>query len=334
MSPRSGRATRRADGGGRKPSAPIRPPVIVRVLPAGAGLSRLSVVVVTAVSAAVAALCLILSTGRSNHVRKYEGRSAEEWLVARSDSSAGLRATAAYALDYLWPVAILDRAHIVQAEVQMLGDSDGGVRDAAAAALANMAPESRDVVPAVVGVLDRAPRLESRLQAAHTLGVIGARASPALGALIQATSSPDAPLRVAAVAAIGRVATRPGPAVTRSLIRAAGDPDPEVRASALEAMAGALTEAAELTPLAERALGDSAAAVREQAVYALAGGACVSPEARGALGRATADADARVRRAAVAALARIAAESGPPPDGARCQGRAPVSSVQQLPSAP
>lgn len=334
MSPRFGRATPRANGGGHKPSAPIGQ-LVVRVAALGAELSRPSVaVVVTTVCIVVAVLCLILSAGRSNHVRKYEGHSAQEWLVACSDSSAAVRATAAYALDYLWPVGILDRVLIVQAEVQLLGDSDGEVREAAAAALADIAPESRDVVPALVGVLDRAPRLESRLQAAHILGVLGARASPAVGALVQATSSPDAALRVAAVAAIGRVATRPAPAVTRALVHAAGDQDPEVRAGALEAMAAALTQSAELTPLAERALRDSAAVVREQAVYALAGTVCVSPETRGALGRATADADGRVRRAAVAALARLAALSGPPPDDARCEGLAPVGAVQQLPSAP
>lgn len=260
--------------------------------------------VVMVVIIIIVTLCAVLSLGKINNERQYDGRSAAAWLVSSTDTSARIRATAAAALDYLWPVAGPLRAEIVRVEVRLLDDSYPEVRDEATAALAGMATESPDVVSAVVAVLVRSPRLETRVQAAHVLGAAGSAAGAAASALVHATSASEPSLRVAAVAALGEVGAGRGRSVMAALVRATGDQDENVRTVAMEAMVDARADPGVLVSLACRALRDPVASVREEAAYVLAASADTSWATRAALSDAAADSDPTVRHLAQKALER------------------------------
>jgi HEAT repeat protein len=251
-----------------------------------------------------ASLCAVLSLGKRNNERRYDGQSASQWLAAISDTSARVRMTAAVALDYLCPAAGPVRERIVRAELHLLGDPDADVRNEATAALAGMATESPGVVLATIAVLNHSPRAEARVQAARALGAAGAAAEPAIWALVRAASASDALLRVAAVVALGDIGASRNTAVPEVLIRAATDEDDNVRAVAIEAMAGIQMERARLLPVAIRALRDRSADVRERAAYVLDRSSDTSPPTRAALAVAATDEDSAVRRIAAAALAR------------------------------
>jgi hypothetical protein len=253
----------------------------------------------------IVTLCAVLSLGRINNERRYDGRSAAAWLVSSTDTSARTRATAAAALDYLWPVAGPLRARIARVEVSLLNDPNPEVRDEATAALAGMATESPEVVSAVVEVLIRSPRLETRIQAAHVLGAAGAAAGPAAPALVAATSASEPPLRVAAVAALGDVGAGQDRSVMAALARAADDEDENVRTVAIESMVDARADPGVLISLACRALRDPVAGVREEAAYVLAASADTSWATRAALRDAAADSDSTVRQLAQKALERL-----------------------------
>jgi hypothetical protein len=252
----------------------------------------------------IVTLCAVLSLGRINNDRRYDGRSAAEWLVSSTDTSARTRATAAAALDYLWPVAGPLRAEIVRVEVSLLNDSYPEVRDEATAALAGMATESPDVVSAVVAVLIRSPRLEARVQAAHVLGAAGPAAGAAAPALVEATSASELSLRIAAVAALGDAGAGRDHSVMAALVRAADDEDEIVRTVAMESMVDARADPDVLVSVACRALRDPVAGVREEAAYVLATSADTSQATRAALSNAVADSDSLVRQLAKKALER------------------------------
>lgn len=260
--------------------------------------------VVMVVIIIVVTLCAVLSLGKINNERRYDGRSAAAWLVSSTDTSARIRATAAAALDYLWPVAGPLRIEIVRVEVRLLNDSSPEVRDEATAALAGMATESPDVVSAVVAVLIRSPRLETRVQAAHVLGAAGAAAGTAASALVEATSASDPALRLAAVAALGDIGAGGDRSVIAALVRAAADDDENVRTVAIESMVDAHADPGVLVSLACRALRDPVASVREEAAYVLAASADTAWVTRAALSAAMADRDSTVRHLAKKALER------------------------------
>gem|GEM_PF-7040500 len=249
-------------------------------------------------------LCVVLSLGRINNDSRYDGRSAAAWLVLSSDTSAKIRMTAAAALDYLWPVARSLQPRIAQAEVHLLDDSDAGVRAEATAAVAGMATESPDIVPAIVTVLTQSPRLESRVQAAHALGAVGPAARSAVPALIRAAAALESPLRVAAIAALDDGGASRDSAVITALVRATADDDENVRGVAIDALGRAPVELGVLVPLAVRALRDPAVGVREEAAYVLSESSDTSRTALAALTEAASDSDATVRRLAAHALAR------------------------------
>ncbi len=249
-------------------------------------------------------LCVVLSLGKFNNESRYDGRSAAAWLVLSSDTSARTRTTAAAALDYLWPVVRPLQPRIAQAEVHLLDDSDANVRGEATAAVAGMATESPDIVPAIVAVLTRSPRLESRVQAAYALGAAGPAARSAVPALVRAAAAPEAPLRVAAISALGDGGASRDSAVITALVRATTDDDDNVRGVAIEALGRAPVDPGVLVPLALRALHDPAAGVREEAAYVLAESSDTSRMTLAALTEAGSDSDATVRRIAAHALAR------------------------------
>jgi HEAT repeat protein len=184
----------------------------------------------------VVALCAVLSLGKANNERRYDGRPAAEWLASAFDTSARIRMTAAAALDYLWPVAGSLREQIIVAELRLLGDRDARVRDEATAALAGMATESAEAVHAVTAVLDESPNPIARIQAAYVVGAAGASARDATQALLRAAGARDPSLRVAAVTALGDIHTRDLSVITE-LLAASHDDDARVRDAAIEALA-------------------------------------------------------------------------------------------------
>jgi hypothetical protein len=184
----------------------------------------------------VVALCAVLSRGKANNERRYDGRPAAAWLASAFDTSARIRMTAAAALDYLWPVAGSLREQIIVAELRLLGDRDARVRDEATAALAGMATESAEAVHAVTAVLDESPNPIARIQAAYVVGAAGASARDATQALLRAAGARDPSLRVAAVTALGDMRTRDLSVITE-LLAASHDDDARVRDAAIEALA-------------------------------------------------------------------------------------------------
>jgi vesicle coat complex subunit len=184
----------------------------------------------------VVALCAVLSRGKANNERRYDGRPAAAWLASAFDTSARIRMTAAAALDYLWPVAGSLREQIIVAELRLLGDRDARVRDEATAALAGMATESAEAVHAVTAVLDKSPNPIARIQAAYVVGAAGASARDATQALLRAAGARDPSLRVAAVTALGDMRTRDLSVITE-LLAASHDDDARVRDAAIEALA-------------------------------------------------------------------------------------------------
>jgi HEAT repeats len=184
----------------------------------------------------VVALCAVLSRGKANNERRYDGRPAAAWLASAFDTSARIRMTAAAALDYLWPVAGSLREQIIVAELRLLGDRDARVRDEATAALAGMATESAEAVHAVTAVLDESPNPIARIQAAYVVGAAGASARDATQALLCAARARDPALRAAAVTALGDMRTRDLSVITE-LLAASHDDDARVRDAAIEALA-------------------------------------------------------------------------------------------------
>ena len=107
--------------------------------------------------------------------------------------------------------------------VQALRDPHEVVRCRAMMALADMGPDARMAVPALIQMLDDPSRLVRRWAAA-TLGEIGPTVPAAIPALIEALAGDDAVNRAVASAALGKMGGR----ATPRLIEVLGHADPNV----------------------------------------------------------------------------------------------------------
>ncbi len=147
-----------------------------------------------------------------------------DYILGRSDKGTdplrmvAIRALGAYGRDAASTVPVI---------LPFLKDQDPRVRWFAAEAIANIGPEARAAVPALIealrsdavatgrdeenySVLTKAP---IRLIAAHALGRIGPDARAAVPALTAALSGPDARVRLTSARALGRMKEAASPAV-------------------------------------------------------------------------------------------------------------------------
>jgi len=116
----------------------------------------------------------------------------------QDEIDGGVRAWACLSLAEIGPGAADAQAPLFEA----LRDREAGVRSMAALALGRLGPAA---VPALVGGLDHL-QPEVRAGSAQALGIIGPGARRAVAALLHAARDEDAGVRLAAAAALGRVA--------------------------------------------------------------------------------------------------------------------------------
>ncbi len=128
--------------------------------------------------------------------------SAAPALVgALSDRDRFVRWAAARALGQVRPA---NADGVIGPLARLLGDSDGDLRLAAAAALANYGPGARGALPALVGAA-QSHEAELRLAALRALESIGSDDSAALGVLNAALGDSDGRVRQAAAEALQKV---------------------------------------------------------------------------------------------------------------------------------
>jgi HEAT repeat protein len=156
----------------------------------------------------------------------------------------------------------------------------------------------------MANALTRGHSAAARLEAVTVLGKTRPD-SISLGALMSATSDPDAQVRAAAVFALGDLGVPPTPQEMPTLLNATRDPEPEVRAAAIEALSRMWPEHESVLQVAGAALDDSASIVREQAIHALAAFGARAERYRARVIQASQDTLLNVRSAARQALKRM-----------------------------
>ena len=175
-----------------------------------------------------------------------------------SDEEAEVRLAAANALKGLGPVAAEATPELAKA----LSGEDEDLRKAALEALAAIGPAAKPAAPELAKLLaNKAVKPNVRANAAEVLGVIGAQAREASGALLDFLAEVRKPplseqtgLRLAAVRALGRVGG--GEAVVTKLVEEAQkDPSGQVREEAIRAL-GHMGPAAKAAVPALKAIAD------------------------------------------------------------------------------
>lgn len=200
-------------------------------------------------------------------------------------------------------------SNVVSALAKAIDDQDRQVSTNALDSLAELGPDAREAIPALVDALDSRKvrgarnqgRQQSAMRAAYALSRIGPDAIPPL---IKALSGEDTPLRQGAAQALGKMGSAAHDAIP-ALIGNLGAKDSELQ----NAVIGALIEfgPASVRPVAD-CLGSPDAQVRQTAVRTLSGlGKLASATAARLLDLARSDPDTAVRAAAYPALIRIGA---------------------------
>ncbi|PYR38334.1 MAG: hypothetical protein DMF90_03680 [Acidobacteria bacterium] len=186
--------------------------------------------------------------------------------------------------------------------VDLLRHESDSIRRRAIDELIDLAPHTEWIQPALRRTLGDEDSMVAG-DAARTLGALGKRASPSVGALVNTLSHEDPYVRIyaaEALASIGPSAAR----ATNALSEALGDPIPGVRWAACEALASIGPAAQSAVPQLIEALEDEFLYVRIFAAGALGS---IGPKARSAREalRAAAN-DPALRNEAEWALSRIA----------------------------
>jgi HEAT repeat protein len=180
-----------------------------------------------------------------------------------------------------------------------LSDSDPLVRGVAIRGVAELAPDLRGAVGALVPLF---PDVDA-IRAVSRFGERGDEAVPSLIALL---NHDDATVRWQSARTLGKIRTPALPAVPELSRLTIADPDPQVREHAAEAIGDIGPAAVKGLPALVKALSDPMPRVRRDAVRALGQ---LGPAAKDALAEvlaATKDADPAVKDAAVRAARLIA----------------------------
>ncbi len=158
----------------------------------------------------IALALLVASAGAPARGQSFLGKRLPEWLAGLDNRDASVRRSAAFALGKMGP----DGYRAVPGLVRRLGqDQEAGVREAAAAALGDVAasmPGSGKVLWADAGVaLEKALRDDAdprvKRSAAYALGCFGSAAEGAAGALRKALKDASPSVRQNAAWALGKL---------------------------------------------------------------------------------------------------------------------------------
>ncbi|CAK0842109.1 unnamed protein product [Prorocentrum cordatum] len=248
-----------------------------------------------------------------------EAEHAQQLAARLSDSEILVRRAAATSLGRV-PAEV---GRPVAADLAaLLGDEDAWVRARAAESLGRLGQAAEAHAPQLAALLEGregwgegqyAPRASSQAWgwqfAAEALRRCG-RAEPGHAALLAAhLADPDAPVRVAAAAALGKLGCTAAAAQLQDLAGLLQDPDERVRRATSQALGeaggGSAPAAAALaSTLAE----DACAVVRAAAATALGAFGESAAEHADAVAKALEDPDGAVRQAAAAALPLLGAE--------------------------
>jgi HEAT repeat protein len=179
---------------------------------------------------------LVIGPAPARGQTDFLGKPVSHWLQALKDPSPEVRRGAAFALGKCGSAAV--PAVLARA----LGDGEGGVRDAAAYGLGELAAENQaaevwsEAGSELTRLLaeDRDPRV--RRSAAFALGSCGAKAAGTRAALVKALGDRDPMVRQNAAWALGRLGTDGAEEAARGLARALSDGDAVVRRDAAAAL--------------------------------------------------------------------------------------------------
>jgi HEAT repeat protein len=226
------------------------------------------------------------------------------WVAALRSPSRALRDSALDAISYLEPTSL----SMVAILSPMLDDADRELRARVSSMLIVVARTSHLHASAVqhsmANALASGRSAAARLEAATVLGKTRPD-SISLGALMSATTDPDAQVRAAAVFALGDLNFPPTPQEMPALLKATHDPEPDVRAAAIEALGRIWPDHERVLQVAGAALDDSASVVREQAIHTLAAFGARAERYRSRVILASQDTLLGVRSAARQALKRM-----------------------------
>jgi HEAT repeat protein len=218
-----------------------------------------------------------------------------ELFQALHDASEQVRHEAARALWRIDPDPASDTPRLIAA----LTSDDEYVRGFAAFRLSEIGPAARDAVPALVSMIERGR--DAGELAARALERIGSQAKQAAPTLINSLHSEDLHTRASAARALGRIGSR---ASVDALILALSDNNSLVRSEAARALGRIGFSAEPAVPVLARRLTDSDEQMRAMSARALGfipGATAAVPDLNAALH----DESPRVAREARKALRRI-----------------------------
>jgi HEAT repeat protein len=264
---------------------------------------------------ALALLVLCALADGAARGQSFLGKRLQEWMAGLDNSDAAVRRSAAFALGKMGADGYLAVSRLAR---RLGSDKDAGVREAAAAALGDVAAALRgggrglwdDAGPALQKALnDDDPRV--RRSAAYALGCFGPSAGGASAALKKALKDASPSVRRNAAWALGRLGTAADADAVADLCDLLADPTAAVRRDAAGAL-GTLGKRAGLAgvkPLLRLAKDEKETVVLKTALDALA--KLAGPEHRdgvSALNPLLANEDPEVAQAAAFVMGNVGGE--------------------------
>ncbi len=236
--------------------------------------------------------------------RAYKGRSADSWSEQLAAAAPADRIAAANALYHIAPQS----SDVVDALLRAMRDTNAQVQSAAAVALATTGSRS---IPGLVTAM-RDDHASVRALAVRLLANQGAGAVGSLGAISERLSDPDYAVQREAALALEHMGSQARES-TPALVICAATGTPEVRAACLGALVAVAPDSPDLHRIADMSLGDPAAVVRRTAVGVVSAiDSVVGSHARWT--RLGHDPDPSVRLVVFQALATRSAVTGSAPE--------------------
>jgi HEAT repeat protein len=242
---------------------------------------------------------LFLSVGLLGQLGQTSPAVVAGLVHALGDSDRGVRSAAADSLGRLGQTS----PEVVAGLVHALGDSDEGVRSAAADSLVKLSQTSPAVVAGLVHALGDSDR-GVRRAAAASLVKLGQTSPAVVVVLVHALGDSDRYVRSAAADSLVKLG-QTSPAVVVVLVHALGASHWDVQSAAADSLVKLGQTSPEAVAALVHALGDSDRGVRSAAADSLVKLGQTSPGAVAALVHALGDSDGYVRSAAADSLGKL-----------------------------